>query len=50
MFSQEELKLSDLQPQQQPNSHFQGVQWYWQSDGDPWKEKDSTKWNWAPYY
>ena len=24
-------------------------QWLWQSDSDPWKEKDPTKWVWTPY-
>ena len=25
------------------------IQWLWQSDPDPWKEKDSALWKWTPY-
>ena len=24
-------------------------QWLWQSDSDPWKQRDPTKWVWTPY-
>lgn len=44
MSSHEESKLSD--PQLQPH---QPIQWFWQSDLDPWKEKDPNRWIWTPY-
>ncbi len=25
------------------------ARWSWQSDVDPWKEKDEKKWSWTPY-
>jgi len=40
--------IHDLLQLQHPLD-FEVVQWKWQSDSDPWKEKDSTKWTWQDY-
>ena len=31
------------------NQHAQGSVWLWQSDPNPWKEQDSSRWSWTPY-
>lgn len=42
----EEQKQNPSKPQQKT---IIPAQWQWQSDSDPWKEKDPSKWNWRNY-
>jgi len=45
----EEQKLGDDSTKPQSLILYDVIQWKWQSDPDPWKEKDSTKWTWQDY-
>ena len=38
---------SSIAPHLESNLHI--IKWFWQSEADPWKERDPSKWAWTAY-